>query len=186
MIKYQKIFFALVFGSFLCYAFTARTQNSESYPGPVFSDMGPVFDVDDADYVPDKTQVMKAIFDIERLQEDPAIPNPLITSLHRYYNMHVRKGIPEENIHLAFVVHGSSSKDILTNEAYKKRHGVNNPNLPYIEALSKKGVDMFICGQSANYEKIRKEEILSEVKLALSAMTVLTTYQMEGYGMIRF
>jgi len=161
-------------------------DTDKAYPGPVFYDMGPVYDVNDADFVPDKNQILKAIFDIERLQEDPSVPNPLITSLNRYFNMHVRKGIPEKNIHLAFVVHGSSSKDILSHEAYHKRYGVDNPNLSFIKALNEKGVDMFICGQSANYAGISKNEITSEVKLALSAMSVLTTFQMDGYSMIRF
>ena len=161
-------------------------QNETSTPGPVFKAMGQVYDVSDADFVPDSTQVLKAIFDIERVQENPGKVNPLISSLHRYLNMHVRKGIPKENIHLAFVVHGVSSKDALTNKAYNERYGVDNPNLEYIKALAKTGVHMYICGQSATYAGYKKEDLMPEVKMALSAMTVLTVYQMNGYAMIRF
>lgn len=100
--------------------------------------------------------------------------------------MHVRNGVKESNISLAFVLHGDSTKDALKNEAYKKRYGINNPNTQLIKTLSEHGVDMFICGQSAAYSGISKSEIMPEIKLALSAMTVLTIYQSEGYSLIKF
>lgn len=162
------------------------SQNKTSTTGPVFKSMGPVYDLPYADFVPDSTQLLKAIFDIERLQEDPGKLNPLISSLHRYYNMHVKNGIPEKNIYLAFVLHGASSKDALTNEAYRQRYGVNNPNYLHIKALAIKGVKMYVCGQSATYAGFKKRELLPEVKMALSAMSVLTVFQMNGYAMIRF
>ena len=158
----------------------------ENGPGPVFNSLGSVYEVPEADFVPDSTQVLKAIFDIERLQEDPTEVNPLINSLARYINMHVQRGIPLENIHLAFVVHGVSGKDVLTNEAYNKRYGVDNPNTAHIKALAEKGVHMFICGQSATWTGYEKSEIMPEVKMALSAMTVLTVYQANDYSLIRF
>uniref|UniRef100_UPI0032172E02 DsrE family protein n=1 Tax=uncultured Draconibacterium sp. TaxID=1573823 RepID=UPI0032172E02 len=158
----------------------------DASPGPVFKSMGYVYDVPDADFIPDTNQVLKAVFDIERWQDDSSELNPLINSLHRYINMHVRKGFPLKNIHLAFVLHGVSGKDALTNEAYKKRYGVDNPNTEHIKALAEKGVHMYICGQSANYYEYEKSELMPEIKLALSAMTVLTVYQAEGYSLIRF
>ena len=180
ILKITQLLFALLLMD-ICHA-----QVSESSFGPVFKSMGPVYDVDDADFIPDSDQVLKTIFDIERLQKDPMEVNPLISSLHRFVNMHVRKGIPLENIHLAFVLHGASSKDALSNEAYHKRYGVDNPNIEYIKALEEIGVHMYICGQSASYAGYEKDNLLPEVKMALSAMTVLTTYQMDGYAMIRF
>ncbi len=43
----------------------------------------------------------------------------------------------------------------------------------------------FFSPHSFSYEA-QKEEIIPEVHIALSAMTVLTTFQMDGYAMIRF
>ena len=114
------------------------------------------------------------------------IMGTLISSLHRYLNMHVKNGVKESNISLAFVLHGASTKDALTNEAYKKKYGIENPNIDLIKTLSEHGVDMYICGQSAAYEGISKSELLPEIKLALSAMSVLTIYQSEGYSLIKF
>ncbi|MEM1134215.1 MAG: DsrE family protein [Bacteroidota bacterium] len=161
-------------------------QGNNPKPGPVFNNIGAVYDVSDADFIPEISTKLSAIFDIDRKQDDLSKQNPLISSLHRYYNMHVRKGIPKENIRLAFVLHGGSSKDALSDKAYQKRFGVKNPNGKLIESLSKEGVQMFICGQSAAYAGFDKSELRSEVKLALSAMTVITVYQMDGYSLIKF
>ena len=176
--------FVFILCSPIFFSFGMSAQKAS--PGPVFKDMGPVFDVNDADFIPDKGDVLKAIFDIDRRVDDNSTPNPLISSLHRFYNMHVRHGVKEEDIHLAFVVHGSSTDHVLDNKAYNKKYGTDNPNKPYIMALAKKGVKMYVCGQSASYHGISKRDLLPEVKLALSAMTVLTSFQMEGYGMIKF
>lgn len=180
----QISFLSLLIPLFLSLSFISIGQ--EATYGPVFDSMGYVYDVNEADFIPDSTVVLKAIFDIERPQENPSELNPLINSLHRYLNMHVRKGIPLENIHLAFVLHGVSGKDALSNKAYRKRHGVDNPNIAHIKALAEKGVHMYICGQSATYAGYKKSELLPEVKMALSAMTVLTIYQNNKYALIRF
>lgn len=163
-----------------------NTMAQEATFGPVFKSLGAVYDVPDADFIPNSTQVLKAIFDIERKQEDPTEVNPLINSLIRYINMHVRKGIPLDNIHVAFVLHGVSGKDALSNKAYKRRYGVENPNTAHIKALASQGVHMYICGQSATWTGYKKNEIMPEIKVGLSAMTVLTVYQSNGYALIRF
>ena len=172
---------------FIFFSFSSHSQSeTKATPGPVFDQMGAVYDVTDADYAPSEGTTLKAIFDIDRKVDDPSRSNPLITSLHRFYNMHVRNGVDEDDIHLAFVVHGASTDHVLNDEAHRERYGVDNPNSNFIKALGEKGVKMYICGQSASYRGIRKEDLLPEVSLALSAMTVLTTFQMDGYGMIKF
>ena len=154
--------------------------------GPVFYDAGATYKLENVDFVPDSTAVLKAVFDIDFMAKDSLSSNSLISSLHRYLNMHVKSGIKESNISLAFVLHGASTKDALTNEAYRRKYGIDNPNTNLIKTLSAHGVNMFICGQSAAYNGISKSEILPEIKLALSAMTVLTIYQSEGYSLIKF
>ena len=174
----------------LCLIIACQTlafgQKRTPQTGPVFEDMGPVFDIPDLDNAPDSESILKAIFDIDRLQKEPSQANPLILSLHRYYNMHVRAGVPKENIYLAFVLHGKSTKNALNDAAYEAKYGIKNPNTTLIKALAKEGVHMYICGQSASFAGYSKDDLMPEIKLALSAMTVLTTYQMDGYAMIKF
>lgn len=165
---------------------TCLGQITKPVYGPVFDEIGATFDIENADFVPDSTSILKAIFDIDYLPKDSLSSNFLISSLHRYLNMHVKNGVKESNISLAFVLHGASTKDALTNEAYERKYGIKNPNINLIKTLSEHGVEMYICGQSAAYASISKSEILTEIKLALSAMSVLTIYQSEGYSLIKF
>ena len=173
------IFLSVIYDSCLC-------QITKPAYGPVFDEIGATYDIENVDFIPDSTSVLKAIFDIDHMPKDPLSSNSLISSLHRYLNMHVKNGVKESNISLAFVLHGASTKDALTNEAYKKKYGTENPNTDLIKTLSEHGVDMFVCGQSAAYEGITNSELLAEIKLALSAMSVLTIYQSEGYSLIKF
>lgn len=154
--------------------------------GPIFDEIGATYNIENADFVPDSTSVLKAIFDIDYLPKDSSSSNSLISSLHRYLNMHVKNGVKVSNISLAFVLHGDSTKDALNNKAYMRKYGINNPNTKIIKTLSEHGVEMYICGQSAAHSGISKSEIMPEIKLALSAMTVLTIYQSEGYSLIKF
>ena len=82
--------------------------------------------------------------------------------------------------------HGGAWQDVLSNEAYKEKFGVDNPNLPLINALDAAGVDVIICGQTASYRGMTKQTINPNVKMALSAMTALLQYQNQGYRFIKF
>jgi len=186
-------------------------QKNEPTTGPVFNDVGAVFSIADLDFLPDTSKDLKAIFDIDRKQKDPSTSNPIISSLHRYYNMHVRYGVPKDKIHLALVLHGSSTKDALSPTVYKEKYNTDNPNRNLIKTLSEIGVDVYLCGhntdnpnrnliktlseisvdvylcgQSMSSMGYSKEDLLPEVKVALSAMTVLTAYQMNNYALIKF
>ena len=60
-------------------------------------------------------------------------------------------------------------------------------NIAYIiQILSDHNVQMYVCGQSVAYSGISKIDILPEIKLAMSAMSVLTVYQSQGYSLIKF
>lgn len=170
----------------LSLSYTCLAQTPKMSYGPVFDNLGPTFEVRSADFQLDSTTILRAIFDIDYKSDDSLATNRLISSLHRYLNMHVKSGVKEENISLAFVLHGASAQDALSDEAYMKRYGVVNPNTNLIKTLAAHGVDMYLCGQSAFFRGFAESELLPEIKLALSAMTVLTVYQARGYSMIKF
>lgn len=187
MMKMQYKFpYLIILALFFAQSTLSFGQDIEATTGPVFNTIGPVYSLDHFDFLPDTSQHLKAIFDIDKQQTDPSESNPLISSLHRYYNMHVRYGVPKDKIHLAFVLHGYSTKNALSSSVYKEKFNTDNPNKVLIKSLSDMGVDIFICGQSMSYEGYSVEDLLPEVKVALSAMTVLTVYQMNNYSMIKF
>ena len=164
LLKSHQLYFLAVFLLMVAPSFG---QENKSTTGPVFDDFGPVYSIDNADFPLDPAQQFKAIFDVDRKQVDPSQPNSIISSLHRYYNMHVRAGVPLENIHLAFVVHGGSTKDVLSSAAYKEKYKVENPNKRLIETLADMGVGIYICGQSMSSRGYTKGDLLPEVKVGL-------------------
>ena len=181
--KFLNLFFLTMF---LTLGASSFGQKKAPTTGPVFDTIGAVFSIDNLDFIPDTSQHLKAIFDVDRKQTKPNEINSIISSLHRYYNMHVRYGIPKDQIHLALVLHGNSTKDALLSSVYKEKFKVDNPNKDLIKSLSDIGVEVFICGQSMSYGGYTKEDLLPEVKVSLSAMTVLTVYQMNNYALIKF
>ena len=100
--------------------------------------------------------------------------------------MHANAGMKPSQLKVAVTIHGGAWKDVLSDEAYKKKFGVVNPNTQLIKELSNAGVDVIICGQTAMFRKIDRTVVMPEVKFVLSAMTALLQYQNNGYKFIKF
>ncbi len=152
--------------------------------GPVIDNYGPYFKIENRDVEVVKTQNFKVVFDVKNTDSNKANHNRYIESVARYMNMHAANGVAVENMEIAVVLHGASTKDTLSDKAYKDRHGVDNPNSELIKALNKKGVKFYLCGQSTSFSDIDKKELMPEVSLALSAMTMLITLQQDGYALL--
>lgn len=154
--------------------------------GPVIDGFGPVYAVPDVDYATPVDHVYRAVFDVSGSPEAPGQLNASINTLARFLNMHGQAGVPPENMQLALVLHGGAGKDALHHEAYRERFGMENPNLPLLEALQRAGVRIYICGQTASHRGYAKKDLAAPVQLALSAMTALVTLQAEGYELVAF
>lgn len=74
----------------------------------------------------------------------------------------------------------------MNNKAYKAKYGVDNPTLKLFKELDQAGVKMFVCGQSLIARNIDHLKIVPEVKVASSMLTVMTTYQLKGYAVLKF
>ncbi|AXT59312.1 hypothetical protein D1816_02770 [Aquimarina sp. AD10] len=154
--------------------------------GKIITDYGKTYEVKKPDFKTDKENELKAVFDIGRTFKDSSKVNPLFNTAARYLNMHADAGIALEKLKVALVIHGSAANDILIDSEYKAKYGINNPNTKLIADLSKKGVQIILCGQTAAYRKILKENTLPEVQYALSAMTALVQLQNKNYRLINF
>ncbi|WP_299261463.1 DsrE family protein [uncultured Aquimarina sp.] len=158
----------------------------ESKPGSVITEFGKTYEVDNPDFKTNKTIELKAVFDVGRSFGDSTKVNPLINTAARYLNMHDNAGVPLDNLKVALVIHGSAANDILNNKNYKTKFGLNNPNDPLISALTKKGVQIILCGQTAAYRNISKSDVHPNIKFTLSAMTALVQLQNKNYKLINF
>jgi intracellular sulfur oxidation DsrE/DsrF family protein len=161
-------------------------QEGERTMGPVIKDYGPTFKIDNPDFKTDPNKEYKVVFDIHNSPEDPSAVNPMINTLARFLNMHAGAGVPLKNLKVVGVIHNKASKDAMNNEAYREKFGVDNPNIPLMEALEKAGAEFYMCGQSIYARGVDPERMAGPVKTALSAMTVFLSLQSEGYTLIRF
>lgn len=153
--------------------------------GPVIMDYGPTSAVPDPDFKMDVSASYNVLFDVTTSSQDnPEQINKGLETAARFLNMHVGAGKAQETLNPVMIVHGSASYGLLKNEYYKKKYGVDNPNEGLITALDEAGVEIYICGQTAAHRDIGSEKRLPEVKLALSAMTVLIELQQQGYAVI--
>ncbi len=169
---------------FLCFNALSIAQNSP-IQGEIVKDYGKFYAVEDTDIKTDTTSEFKVIFDITKSSEDKSVPNKYIATAARFLNMHANEGMNKTQLKVAMTIHGGAWQDVLNNETYKEKYGVNNPNFDLINQLTKAGVDIIICGQTAGVRGITHENANPNVKFALSAMTALLQYQNNGYTFLK-
>jgi intracellular sulfur oxidation DsrE/DsrF family protein len=75
-------------------------------------------------------------------------------------------------------------KGALSDAAYESRYQTNNPNRDLIQKLDAAGVRFYACGQSMHFRGFERNELISPVKVGLSAMTMLTVLQADGYSLL--
>lgn len=169
--------------AFLVLTVTAAWAD-EPMLGPAIEGYGPTFPIDDRDISLAEGAVYKAVFDAASYGDDVSKMSSRLVSVARFLNMHVRNGTPQEDMDLAVVVHGAAVKNILSHDAYAERFGMDNPNLELVHKLSSAGVRFYVCGQSMAFGGVSKSELAEPVEVALSAMTMLTVLQNDGYALL--
>lgn len=159
----------------------ASAQPSGPAKGPVIADYGPVYTVPNPGLATPMLQELKIRFDVSRTGPDVKTLSPALETAARFLNMHAKAGVSLERLKVAVVLHGEAAKDVLTNDAYRKRHGIDNPNLPLLVELKQAGVRLYLCGQSAGSRGIGANDVAAPVQMALSAMTAHLVLNHEGY-----
>lgn len=174
-------------GTLLLFSITVTPAFAiEPVTGPVLENYGPVFAVPDGSFNLDPEQDYKVIMDIGKGPEDPAALNRSIESAARFLNLHARNGIKAEQMNIAVVLHGSAGRAALTEQAHREHFGVSNGSRGLLEELSQAGAAIYICGQTAAYRGFAADQLMPQVTMALSAMTVHVRLQQEGYRAILF
>ncbi len=154
--------------------------------GPIIVEYGEVFEVENPEFKTDVAKEYKAVFDIMNSPESHTDINKSIETAARFLNMHAQAGVSKNQLKAALVVHNAASKDIITNEAYQKKYGTDNPNLELVQVLLDADVQIIFCGQSSAARGFPKEELIDGVQLSLSAMTALIDFQGQGFSLIKF
>ena len=164
----------------LLLASVAEAQQ-RTLPGPIIHSAGAVFSVPSTDFETALDQEYKVAFEIASAASSPDRLNTSLNTVARYLNMHAQAGVPEDNIHAAIVVHGTAGWEMLDDDAYRERHGVDNPNAELIRELVASGTQVILCGQTVAGRGIPTDRLADGVQLALSAMTAFLVLQEDGY-----
>lgn len=173
----------LILACFIVIGFTAEAQNSFK---PPIKDFGKMWEVPFAVDKPDPTLHYKIIVEASEKLEDSSAIYPPLEHVARLYNVHVYGGVPQNRLDVAMIIWGVPISVVMNNEAYKKKYGVDNPNIKIIEAMKAAGIKLFACGQSIMKSKIDPATVNPDITIAVSRFTTVSTYQLKGYAMFKY
>lgn len=154
------------------------------YPLMKAGDFSGIVPVKNPDEIPDPNIDYKLLFELTMNNPDSAAKeiNAGLMEIVRVINLHIASGIPLKRIYPVIVVHAAALNAISNNAAYQKKFKLDNPNINILEELEKKtGAKLIACGQAMVFFEMKKEELLPEVKISVTAQTVLSHYQLKGY-----
>jgi intracellular sulfur oxidation DsrE/DsrF family protein len=142
-----------------------------------------IIPVVDPTEIPDLKQDYKLLFELSDRNPDSLAKdiNGSLDEVARVLNLHFASGIPAKKIIPVIVIHGPAIEAVMTNERYKKKHSIDNPNLKLVQDLENVGAKFIVCGQAMAFSGTQKEDLLPEIKISLTAQTVLSNYQLQGY-----
>ena len=156
------------------------TGGAITQSGPIIQSSGRSVKVDDATFKIPSGHVFKAVYVIDTADSTGA--NQQLSTIARFLNLSARNGVPNERVHAAAVVHGSGWMSLLSDSAYGARFGGKpNPSKQLVEELVANGVQLVLCGQTAGFRGVKREELLPGIQLAISAMTALNVFQAQDY-----
>ena len=162
-------------------------QYKQTFPAIKSVKWAGVVPVHGIDEIPDPTMQYKLLFELTGFaykgQDLTAKKefNEGLGSVARELNLHEANNIPRKNIDAVVVVHAGALYSLLTNEKYKKKYGLDNPNIPLIKELQDYGVKIIVCGQAMTFLGLEKGDLVPGIKQALNAQTVISSYQLKNY-----
>ncbi len=153
---------------------------------PEIKDYGAIQPLPDAALKPDKALKYKVIFDVTRVSREKNKVNPGLDQVARFINVMASVGIKPRDMELVAVIHGRATPVVLENIMFRMKYLVDNPNLKLIKGLKKAGVKLHVCGQALAERKWSRNWVHPEINIALSAVEVISTFQLKGYICVPF
>ncbi len=133
--------------------------------------------------IPDPNIEYKLLFELTGANPDSTKSNidGGLGEVARVINLHIASGVPQNKITPVIVIHGSALTAVSNNEYYQKNFKKDNPNIKLINELKSIGTKFVICGQAMTFFEMKIEDFLPDIKLSLTAQTVLSHYQLKGF-----
>jgi intracellular sulfur oxidation DsrE/DsrF family protein len=162
-------------------AISSQMGFAQPTTGPVIDGYGASFVIDNADVPLVQNHEYRVVFEITGYDRSPDGLNPNLDRVARFLNLHAKNGVDPDDMHLAVVIHGAALVNALSDDAYRTRLEMANPNLDLAEKLAAAGVEFYVCGQSMGMRGFAKSELAEPFKLATSALTMVHQLQTQGY-----
>ncbi|WP_174625137.1 DsrE family protein [Candidatus Methylobacter favarea] len=162
----------------------SAVQERDAWQYPAIPAYGKVRSYPNAAARPVPDRDYRVLFDITKAAGTPDKVNPGLDHVARLLNLFALSGVPAESLKIALVIHGPATPIVLADERYRKLHGSDNPNTELIGLLKRAGVTLYICGQALAEKGFDPAGVNPAITLALSALTVLPIYQLDGYALI--
>ncbi|MGB2513935.1 MAG: DsrE family protein [Flavobacteriaceae bacterium] len=156
---------------------------AQEWQTPLIEGYGEVINFHEAAQQSNPEQEYKLLFDVTSNAQKQGVNKRLWVVARMMNLMHIAQ-VPQEQVKIVVALHGEATFDALSQEAYFKKYNKPNPNLDLIEKLAAKGVSLYVCSQAMAARSIKTEALHPYVTPALSALSVLTNYQIKGYHLI--
>jgi intracellular sulfur oxidation DsrE/DsrF family protein len=167
----------------ILFGFLAQAQVKVN---PIIKDYGAVYQLPNAAHHPDPKINYKILVELQENASKPDSLNEWLEAIATLINLHAAEGVPKEKIHVVVVLRKMATYAVFGNELYREKFKVDNPNLELIRELHDAGTEFYVCGQTITKRNIAWDKLVPEAKVASSGLTAITTFQMQGYTMVKF
>ncbi len=139
-------------------------------------------DIPDAQEKPDPSLDYKIVFDVQTAGATAGDVSPGLKMIGTLINTYEKYGVAPDHLHLQAVFHGATILLVVDDATYKAHTGIaHNPNAELLEQLSKAGLKMVVCGQSAMQQHYDFKSILPPAQINLSASVTFINLAARGY-----
>ncbi len=159
---------------------------SRNWVNPIIKGYGRILELEKVDVKPDPNLDYKILIELVHDMDKPERINFSASNVARLINLHAVGGVKKENLDVAVVIHAEATNSIINNEAYQKKYDKDNPYIDLFKELSEAGVEIIVCGQSLALYRNEVKDVIPQVKIATSALTAVSTYQLKGYAYFKW
>jgi intracellular sulfur oxidation DsrE/DsrF family protein len=172
--------------AFLVLLLAAGASPAFGWEHPVVKGAGRMISLPGAAAQPDPELDYRIVFDVTKWENLETQPVPGLFKVARLINVYASAGMPPPRLDLVLVMHGWATEAAIAPEPFKKRYGFANPNVQLISRLAELGVTLYVCGQALKEHEIEPGDVHPDIEVALSALTVVPTFQLKGYAAMAF
>ena len=133
------------------------------------------------DFLGDETATYRFAWALRAAADSAHHITPAFRGPARVLNALGDDGVSPERVHLAIVAQGPAAMAMLDDEAYRRLHGIDNPNLPLLEELRDHGVLLVVCGQTMVGRGMERADFPDWVQVSRAATVARATLAAQGY-----